>query len=50
MQLLQEILVFICVGSAMVFMVKKFLWPAHWWPNGIKKTQQGCGDDGCGCH
>jgi hypothetical protein len=42
--IIQNILVFIAMGSAILFLVKKFLWKKA-------KTKKACGsDDGCGCH
>ena len=41
--IIQNILVFIAMAVAILFIAKKFFW---------KKTssKKACGDDGCGCH
>ncbi|WP_308991603.1 FeoB-associated Cys-rich membrane protein [Mariniflexile litorale] len=42
--IIQNILVFIAIGFALIFLIKKFIWkkPA---------SKKSCGgDDGCGCH
>lgn len=41
--IIQNILVFIAIGLAVAFLVKKFIWkkPA---------SKKPCGGDGCGCH
>ena len=41
MDILQEILVFVCFLGAIFYMVKTFFFP--------KKTKKACGSDNCGC-
>jgi len=40
--ILQNIIVFIILGIALAFLIKKFFWK--------KKTKKACGTDDCGCH
>ncbi|MEP5256149.1 MAG: FeoB-associated Cys-rich membrane protein [Winogradskyella arenosi] len=43
--IIQNILVYIAVGAAVLFLVKKYVLPMK------KKSTKACGgDDGCGCH
>jgi len=43
--IIQNILVFLALTMALLFLVRKFLWSPK------KKTTKACGgDDGCGCH
>jgi len=37
----QEIIVYIILGFAIAFLVRKFLWK--------KKSNKNCGNDDCGC-
>lgn len=39
---LQEILVYLALGIAVVFLTKKYFWK--------KKSKKNCGKDDCGCH
>ena len=39
----QQIVVFIILGFAVAFLVKKYLFKG-------KKSKKGCGEDDCGCH
>ena len=41
---IQNILVFITLGLALMFLVRKFIWKPK------KKASKACGNDGCGCH
>jgi len=42
--IIQNILVFIAIGLALAFLVKKFFWKKS-------SSKKACGtDDGCGCH
>lgn len=42
--IIQNILVFVAMALAMLFLFKKFFWKKP-------KTKKACGsDDGCGCH
>ncbi|WP_100611179.1 FeoB-associated Cys-rich membrane protein [Confluentibacter lentus] len=42
--IIQNILVVVAVGLAIIFMVRKFIWKPT-------KSKKGCGgNDGCGCH
>ncbi|WP_299114008.1 FeoB-associated Cys-rich membrane protein [uncultured Winogradskyella sp.] len=41
---IQNILVFITIGLALTFLVRKFIWKPK------KKVVKACGNDGCGCH
>lgn len=43
MELLQNILMYLTLGIAVFFLVKKYLWPK-------KKTSKSCGQNDCGCH
>ncbi|MGO3706363.1 MAG: FeoB-associated Cys-rich membrane protein [Mesonia hippocampi] len=43
--MLQEILVFICFGLAVGFMIKKFFWSG----SKKKKAAKNCGSNNCGC-
>ncbi|MEO5776332.1 MAG: FeoB-associated Cys-rich membrane protein [Flavobacterium sp.] len=38
----QQILVYLAVAVALVFIIRKFFWK--------KKSKKNCGDDDCGCH
>ncbi|REG89216.1 FeoB-associated Cys-rich membrane protein [Winogradskyella sediminis] len=43
--IIQNILVFLALAMALLFLVRKFIWTPK------KKTTKACGgDDGCGCH
>lgn len=42
MDTLQEILVYVAVLLAVIFLIKKFFFK--------KKTAKSCGEDSCGCH
>jgi len=43
-ELVQNILVFITLGIAVVFLIRKFVIPAK------AKSSKSCGQDDCGCH
>lgn len=49
---IQNILVFITVGLAVAFLVKKFFLPKPITSKkfGDKKSSKNCGDSDCGCH
>ncbi|KAB1156987.1 FeoB-associated Cys-rich membrane protein [Flavobacterium luteum] len=38
----QEIVVFIIVGFALAYLIRKFIWKP--------KSNKNCGNDDCGCH
>lgn len=38
----QEIIAFLALAIAVVFLIRKFFWK--------KKSKKNCGDDDCGCH
>ena len=40
--IIQNILVFIAIGLAIAFLIKKFFWK--------KASKNACDKDGCGCH
>lgn len=43
--IIQNILVFVTLGFALIFLVRKFIWKPK------KVSAKACGgDDGCGCH
>lgn len=42
--IIQNILIFIALGIALTFLVRKFIWKPK------KKSSKACGNDGCGCH
>ncbi|WP_417876111.1 FeoB-associated Cys-rich membrane protein [Winogradskyella sediminis] len=43
--IIQNILVFLALAMALLFLVRKFIWSPK------KKSTKACGgDDGCGCH
>ncbi|WP_188373310.1 FeoB-associated Cys-rich membrane protein [Winogradskyella haliclonae] len=41
---IQNILVYITLGLALTFLVRKFIWKPK------KKVAKACGKDDCGCH
>lgn len=41
--MIQEILAFLALGVALLFLVKKFFFKK-------KKSNKNCGDNDCGCH
>nr|WP_299519603.1 FeoB-associated Cys-rich membrane protein [Winogradskyella sp.] len=43
--LIQNILVFAALGSALVFLYRKFFWKPK-----KATSSKSCGNDGCGCH
>ncbi|WP_179955066.1 hypothetical protein [Maribacter luteus] len=49
MELFQQIVVYIIVALAIVYMVGKFLWPKSLFSS-KKSPKKVCGEDGCGCH
>ncbi len=42
--IVQNILVFSAVITALTYLVRKFIWTPK------KKSSNGCGTDDCGCH
>ena len=46
--MMQEILVYITLGIAVVYLLWKFLLPKRLLAS--KKTTKNCGQDDCGCH
>jgi len=42
--IVQNILVFAAVTTALVFLFRKFIWKPK------KKVSKACGNDECGCH
>ncbi|WP_218841829.1 FeoB-associated Cys-rich membrane protein [Winogradskyella ursingii] len=42
--IIQNILVFLALGLAFAFLIKKYIWSPK------KKSANGCGTDDCGCH
>jgi len=41
--LIQNILIFIALGIALLFLVRKYIWKSK------KKAAKACGNDDCGC-
>ena len=48
MEFAQEILVYLTLLVALGYLVRKFLIPKKYLAG--KKSNQGCGEDECGCH
>ena len=48
MDLTQEILVYLTLLIALGYLIRKFLLPKKFFAG--KKSNQGCGEDDCGCH
>jgi hypothetical protein len=39
---MQQVLVYLTVALALIFIIRKFFWK--------KKAKKNCGDNDCGCH
>ncbi|MBT8311425.1 MAG: hypothetical protein HKP23_01130 [Flavobacteriaceae bacterium] len=49
MAVFQSIMVYLALGIALLYLLKRFVLPRKWFTS-KKAVSQGCGEDNCQCH